>query len=143
MLALYVAGSRFSIDLQGTAGPLLSGGGAGLGGSVFAQLLLDMHRHVGVMLVDRMSAGAVSALTKHLQAAIKVSIVGHSGASAAETPADSQASCQHTHTLRLAAHCCQHPLPLRHIAASTLPPPRLAAHSGSELFCVCCCHLFR
>jgi UDP-glucose 4-epimerase len=59
------------MNLQGAAGSLLSGG-AGLTGSVFAQLLLDMHRHVGVMLVDRMSGGAVNVLTKHLEGATKV-----------------------------------------------------------------------
>lgn len=47
-------------------------GGDAVSAAVFAQLLLDMHRQVGVMLLDRMGSGEVHKLSKHLEAAAQV-----------------------------------------------------------------------
>lgn len=49
-----------------------SGADGGLSAGVFAQLLLDMHRHVGVVLLDRMGHGEACCLAQHLQVAAKV-----------------------------------------------------------------------
>lgn len=47
-------------------------GGDAVSAAVFAQLLLDMHRQVGVLLLDRMGSGVVYKLSKHLEAAAQV-----------------------------------------------------------------------
>jgi hypothetical protein len=64
-------------DLQAAAAVgALQGSGPGaydaLGSGVFAQLLLDMHRQVGVMLLERMTSGVVNKLLQHLVKATKV-----------------------------------------------------------------------
>jgi hypothetical protein len=64
-------------DLQAAAAAgALHGAGPGaydaLGSAVFAQLLLDMHRQVGVLLLERMSSGVVNRLQQHLVKATKV-----------------------------------------------------------------------
>jgi hypothetical protein len=39
---------------------------------VFAQLLLDLHRQAGVMLLDRMGSAEVMRFSQHLEAAVQV-----------------------------------------------------------------------
>jgi hypothetical protein len=56
----------------------------GLSADMFAQLLLDMHRHVGVVLLDRMAHGQTRCLTQHLQAAAKVGVESREGLQCAE-----------------------------------------------------------
>lgn len=67
-----IAGVRGSIDPQNAAGLHTAVAGDALSSAVFAQLLLDMHRHIGVMLLDRMGAGETNCFTQHLEAATKV-----------------------------------------------------------------------
>lgn len=61
-----------------TFGAAASGGGRGdgavaLNAAAFSQLLLDMHRQAGIMLLDRMGPYLVNVLAQHVMTALQVS----------------------------------------------------------------------
>lgn len=56
----------------GRLGGSSSDGNAAVNAASFAQLLLDMHRYAGVMLLDKTAAAEVYKLTLHLEQAAQV-----------------------------------------------------------------------
>lgn len=67
------AGSAGPNSTYSDSGVGIAGGTASsLNAAAFAQLLLDMHRQAGVMLLDRMGSNVVLQLAVHVEMAVQV-----------------------------------------------------------------------
>lgn len=59
-------------ESHATAAAAAAAGPSSLNAAAFAQLLLDMHRQAGIMILDRAGEGVVKQLANHVEAAVQV-----------------------------------------------------------------------